>query len=278
MVVRFALFLLDSRRGRLICGWAFLIGFWSIHVPIATAQLTDCNGIGSGAEYKIAVDEVTTSAVSGTAGRFPITVDRLTADLQTQVEEITVEEGGAIILVPCFGRKPRGELDFGRSLTEALNNNNVVLEIWGSFGDSEIPNATGPSAQLRFVLIPVRYYEHFLNNSSALAGVYVVLYSPNMTGPAITLFERSSELRAAVALSMALKKIKEGRNSMALQYLCKAELFLKKTDSRIPPAKRTVLLDYINGLKISALPSGSDKAASLLTPQVRADVCSAVHR
>ncbi len=271
-MVRFTLFRLSFLRGRLIPVWVLLIGLGSIHAPVAVAQLTDCRGIRSGIEYKIAVDEVTMSAAVGTSSRSLI-VDRLTADLQTQIEEITVEEGGEIVLVPCVGRRPHGELDFDRNLIEALNNNNVVLEIWGSLGASEIPNSTGPSAQLRFVLIPLRYYEHFLNNSTALAGVYVVLYSPSVRGPALTVFERSSELRASVALSMALKKIKEGRNEMALRYLCKAELFFKKPDSRIPPAKRDVLLEYIAGLKSSTLPSGSNKAASLLTTQAKADVC-----
>src|SRR6202011_2446335 len=131
------------------------------------------------------------------------TVLRLTAVLQTQVEEITVEEGGAIIPVPCIGRRPLGAADFNQNVVELLNDRNVVLEIWGSIDDGS--GNAAQQAQLQFVLVPVRYYEHFKNNSQAMDGVYLILYAPMSAGSALALFERSNELRASVALSMAFK-------------------------------------------------------------------------
>jgi len=89
--------------------------------------INDCRGIGTVSDYKIAVDEVTPPA-TGTAPA-PTDIQRLTAELQTQMEGIAVEEGGAIIAVPCAGRRPASELDFSRLVVETLNDNNVVLEI-----------------------------------------------------------------------------------------------------------------------------------------------------
>jgi hypothetical protein len=120
----------------------------------------------------------------------------------------------------------------------------------------------------------VRYYEHFLNSSTAMGGVYLIVYTAAGTGSALDLFERSSELRASVALSMALKKIKEGHNELALKYLCKAEAFLEQPDSRIPQTKRDALMQYTRGLEALTLPTAPTKTASLMTPQAKADVCS----
>ena len=116
--------------------------------------INDCRGIIAVSDYKIAVDDVTPPPATGSA---PASTDiqRLTAELQTQMEGIAVEEGGAIIAVPCAGRRPASELDFSRLVVETLNDNNVVLEIWGSFEPSANP-ATGPNARLQFVLVPVR--------------------------------------------------------------------------------------------------------------------------
>jgi hypothetical protein len=165
-------------------------------------------------------------------------------------------------------------VDFDRVVVEALNNNNVLLEIWGSFEPSATPATSGPKARLQFVLVPVRYYEHFLNNSQAMGGVYLILYTPVRSGTALALFERSSELRAAVALSMALKKIKEGGNALALKFLCKAETSLKQQDSRIPKPKRDALLQYTRNLEVLAL-SANNKTASLLTEEAKANICAA---
>jgi hypothetical protein len=234
--------------------------------------INDCRGIGAVSDYKIAMDDVTPPAATGTAAALT-DIQRLTAELQTQMEGIAVEEGGAIIAVPCAGRRPASELDFSRLVVEALNDNNVVLEIWGSFEPSDNPATSGPNARLQFVLVPVRYYEHFLNNSQAMGGVYLILYSPAGTGTALALFEKSSELRASVALSMALKKIKEGHNALALKYLCKAETSLKKQNSRIPRPKWDALLQYTRDLEVLALTS-NNKTASLLTEEAKANICA----
>ena len=234
--------------------------------------INDCRGIGTVSDYKIAVDEVTPPP-AGTAPA-PTDIQRLTAELQTQMEGIVVEEGGAIIAVPCAGRRPASELDFSRLVVETLNDNNVVLEIWGSFEPSANPATSGPNARLQFVLIPVRYYEHFLNSSQTVGGVYLILYTPVGTGTALALFEKSSELRAAVALSMALKKIKEGRNALAMKYLCKAETSLKQQNTRIPKPKRDALLQYTRDLEALALTS-NNKTASLLTEEAKANICAA---
>jgi hypothetical protein len=234
--------------------------------------ITDCRGIVTDSDYKIAVDDVTTPGT----GAAPASTDiqRLTAELQTQIEGIAVEEGGAIIAVPCAGRRPAGETDFNRLVVEALNNNNVVLEIWGGFEPSPNPATSGPNARLQFVLIPVRYYEHFVNSSQTMGGVYLILYTPAGSGSALALFEKSSELRASVALSMALKKIKEGRNALAMKYLCKAETSLKRPDSRIPKTKRDALLQYTRDLEVLAL-TNNNKTASLLTEEAKANICAA---
>lgn len=256
-----------------------LVGLFFLNIAPAMC-ITDCRGIVNIPDYKIAVDEVTPAPAAGTAtspNSSSTSVQRLTADLQTQVEEITVEEGGAIVPVPCVGRRPQSEVDFNRSVVEVLNDNNVVLEIWGVIDDSAAAG-TEQLARLQFVLVPVRYYEHFLNNSQTMGGVYLILYTPLPAGSALAVFERSSELRASVALSMALKKIKEGHNELALKYLCKAETFLKRPDSRIPQAKRDALLQYTRGLETLTLPTAPNKAASLLTPQAKAEVCSAPAR
>jgi hypothetical protein len=262
----------------------------------ATKAQGECTGLGSGNDYKIAMDDVTLPAAprASTPTAAPhqptppvapstptpptVDVERLISELRTQVEAITVEEGGAIVLVPCPGRRPHGESDFDRRLVEALNNNNVVLEIWGSFGNSGPSDASEPVALMQFVLIPVRYYEHFVKSPPGLAGVYFVQFSPRGSGPALVLFERSNELSASLALSMALKHIKEGKTASAVQYLCKAEFFLKQPDSRISQAKRDVLFQYINDLKASGMAPGARNAASLLSPEAKSSICSAPSR
>jgi hypothetical protein len=277
MFVCHASILSDRRRcrGMLVFCCLNLLGICLMDNPSAQAQLKDCQGISAGSEYKIAVDEVTSGLPTSHGVSSQIDIERLTSDIQVQVEKLAVEQGGEIVSVPCSGRRPRGELDFDRRLVEALNNNNVVLEIWGSYDQPGGPKSNAAPALLRFVLVPVRYYEHFLSHSSTLGGVYVVAYEP-MSGsrPAIAVFEESSELRASVSLSMALKKIKEGHNELAIQYLCQTELSLRQPDSRIPQAQRDALLNYTHSLEDSALPRDNTKVASLLTPQAKASVCS----
>src|ERR1700682_1301478 len=71
-------------------------------VPKAAA-IEDCHALTNIPDYKIAVDEVSlpppaaTGSPAATSKTSSSAVLRLTAVLQTQVEEITVEEGGAII-------------------------------------------------------------------------------------------------------------------------------------------------------------------------------------
>jgi hypothetical protein len=259
------------KRRAIRCIPLLMLGFLSALTAPRALGIRDCPGIGAVSDYKIAMDEVTPPTTGATPT--PTDIQRLAAELQTQMEEIAVEEGGAIVAVPCAGRRPASETDFSRLVVESLNDNNVVLEIWGSFEPSANPTTSGPNARLQFVLIPVRYYEHFVNSSQTMGGVYLILYTPAGSGTALALFEKSSELRASVALGMALKKIKEGRNALAMKYLCKAETSLKQQNSRIPKPKRDALLQYARDLEVLAL-TANNKTASLLTEEAKANICA----
>src|SRR3954451_8307294 len=103
--------------------------------------------------YKILLDDITnpdgTTAPEMPALRFAI---------ERAIQQLKTDTALPVTVVRCPERLPQDPADFSKSLSQALNTQRVVLEIWGTMTASAA-GATRRRAAVGYALIPIRFYE-----------------------------------------------------------------------------------------------------------------------
>ena len=245
----------------------------------AEAQLVDCSGSLSGGNvFQVYLDELSyTKATLKSDPVFEQLARRLSFKLGSNVEAVTLER----IPVPlafafCEERKPSGTAQFRKSLIDALDDDSVILELWGQLDATEVNQTiTERKAKIGYVLIPVLLedYDRLRNT-----GFQFVEYPKDQpaTGELVDLMERSVELEAFVAVGVGVDLFREAKYDEALGYLCRAKILLEQGPVGIPDGQRTALVDYISGKArqtVAKARTGSDYQRALVELVDPADPC-----
>jgi len=114
----------------------------------AHAQLTNCKDPGPPDAFKIFVDEI--RLTGGSTGNATVQ-DKLQSIHKFLSENLKASSGGNASVRDCGKRFPNDPLDFDGTEFDGLDNQRVVLEVWGVLDDP----AKG-SGSLGFALVPVR--------------------------------------------------------------------------------------------------------------------------
>jgi hypothetical protein len=168
----------------------------------AHAQLITCSSSASGAAYKIFVDEVkTTSTTPASAAKLKDLSglrDFVVADLRN------LTDGQASIL-RCDKRFPRDSSDFDDIEVNALDNQRVLLEVWGAVEDS-----AASQGSLGFVLVPAW--------KLTPSAVYVV---PRNGASFLDQAKQGTELRAFAPLVRGIRAYRNNAYDESIPLLCR---------------------------------------------------------
>lgn len=214
----------------------------------ARADLIDCSG-SSGQEniYQVYIDELN-YASTGLVNDPELNqlMQLLSFKLETKIQEMLVADGHVpLAFAYCDERRPAGSGSFDSSLVEHLDDQQVILEVWGMLdADEGETGITARRAQIGYVLVPVL---SDLPEHQRSLGFQYVDYSSDAQdeGQIIDVLEQSAELRAFVSLGLGLNLLANERYDEALTYLCRALVYLDLESQEIEEGRREELTAYI---------------------------------
>ncbi len=215
------------------------LALWAVASPDASAQqLSSCPKPSGGRTFIVYLDEIYHEDPAA-AGAARVSMNRLKYRLDSQLDSFIEDASLRPEIILCTGRKPSGESDFNREQVDALNVQNVVLEIWGRMEGV----ANDQVILMGYAVIPLRFYEHFEKGSASVRGVYVNEVGLG-TGSAIDVLERNSDLRAYSLLGIGVKSLRVKQYGAALSAFCKASLHLSEGPPSTWSADRKALIQH----------------------------------
>jgi hypothetical protein len=210
---------------RMLLIWLTVYGF-----GMASAQLRECREVSTEVGLKIVRDGVSYDA-STPGSDVAQLVRRLNARLSNDTEEFRLIGGNPVVVVHCVDRRPRGKGDFDASTVEQLDLRQVVLEVWGTVEPESRNGLKGYTASLQYVLIPAR--ENELQGKPPRS-VYAVEKWQQVSAPAEEILRQEGELELYTHVATGMKSLSKKQYNQAYQYLCRAEILLKKKGADAP--------------------------------------------
>ena len=197
----------------------------------ARAQLIDCRDSVTGMGYQIYFDELTfTTDALKSDPQLQSIMNRLAFKYQSRAEDIGFSFPTARLLVHvCGGRKPAGESEFTTSALERLDENDVILEVWGVLDARREADGSlaDRRARIACMLVPVLMDEDAPDRRDA--GRQFIEYPKDST-QAVTdladLLEQSQELEAYIAVTLGVNMARNGEYDDAVSQLCMAQIML----------------------------------------------------
>lgn len=212
------------------------------------SQLIDCSGGSSGSsDHQIYLNELAFAKTSLEEDpALQRLMRRLSFKLGSNIEAITLEDSPVTLAFAfCEDRSPSSAAQFTESLLEGLNDDSVVLELWGQLdGKIEEGVVSDRKATIGYVLIPV-LIEDFRNLRPM--GFQFVEYPKDAaaSGELIDLLQQSVELEAFVAVGIGVDLLHNDEPSKAMSYLCWAKGLLESSPVGIAESQRSALLEYL---------------------------------
>jgi len=227
------------RHGSLIARAAVCLVALGAAVPArGTPTLAPCQVSTDPNSYKILLDDITNpdghAAPEMAALRFAI---------ERAIQQLKTDTALPVTVVRCPQRLPQDPADFSQSLSQALNTQRVVLEIWGTMTAGGA-GATDRSAAVGYALIPIRFYEF---NTGQPPGAFLREQRAPAAGAAgdvLKLVDGGGELLAYTSLAAGARLLRSLEYDMARTHLCNAVGLLKAPRAAQPDATRAALLDY----------------------------------
>lgn len=216
---------------------------------LASAQLAECSGLGGGSsDYKVVMDELSLPADSGPAAarlrelkeRLAFTLSLQLRDFQSDVVSRRISPAIGLGLVSCANRKPSpGGLEFDALRVRTLNNQRVVVELWGHLLAPDAPATGAPHALIGYVIPPVL---HYLPDQSIL-GRFSVEYPKQGGGPAASL--QLPEASAFALVGLAVKAARANKYDLATWAFVRSESSIRQAQDIGGSAELGDLLAYV---------------------------------
>ncbi len=185
-------------------------------------------------------------------------MDRLSWKLQTKRESILTESRTLrSVIVTCPERRPSDGSEFGKSIVDALNSRDVVLEVWGTLdATKEKDKIRNKEARIRYLVIPLRHY-------TVMDGIYLVSYfreSLGSTSDFIDMLDQAAEFDALLAVGIGVKSLRARNYDLSLQCLRTAKLKLEDIARKRPgfATSQRELSDYIDNAVRDCIKAAKD--------------------
>lgn len=225
-----------------------LIVFLSIQ---AYGQMAECSGITRGG-YKVLLDDIVIAQSAGNTSNDIIVMDRLQNSLRTNLRKLDTDAPSRISVVRCVKRKPRDGTDFVPDLVSRLNQNGVLLEVWGNTESRMDPSGqTRHAAYMYYALVPLLADQA---RNRILDGVRRIEYTAKL-GPAETfdVFEQASEIRPFILLNLGIKLLVTNKYNLAKECFCKAEGLLSEGGAVQAKSPHNDILRYVQDLSMETV-------------------------
>ena len=209
----------------------------------AAGQLVECTG-SKVPGLKILLDDIV-DAAGGTAS--PL-MQSLLFKLGTNLEQLQLESGLPLTVVPCPKRKPLSPSDFTKLRVEQLHGRQVVLEVWGTTAHAtDAAGAKIHEATVGYLLVPVRFEE---GEGQPFGAFLLSRQTKSVTSvdDLVRVVDQSGELAAYVAVSTGMRLLKDKKYDAARAQLCRADALLAKVAGQAPAARDKALIAYVRTL------------------------------
>ena len=213
----------------------------------AQSQFIDCSGASGSNDYQVYLNELAYAKASLEEDpALERLMRRLSFKLGSNIEAITLER----IPVPlafafCEDRSPSSAAQFSESLLQGLDDDSVILELWGQLDAKDEDGVVSERrATIGYVLIPVLIEDY---DEHRPTGFQFVEYPRDeaASGELIDLLQQSVELEAFVAAGVGVNLMRNDQHYEALSYLCRAKILLEERPVGIKENQRIALISYL---------------------------------
>jgi hypothetical protein len=214
------------------------------------AALINCAGLSANpGDYKVVLDDFgfTSSAAQSNADLAALK-GRLQFNFNGQLEELRIAAARLknslqipMRLVFCVGRQPSLSGDeFTNELAARLNDERVIVEIWGTF-DLEGSAPARPRAMVGYIMPPVQKYVQ----SSEVRPIAIIAYPKGAGAQAHEELENPSELSAFTLVGLATKAAQANQYDLAVWAFTRAEAGIADAKLGGASADLDALLAYV---------------------------------
>lgn len=232
-----------ARRRRLCASWILASAAACALPPAASAGIIGCDGLHPAPGFKILLDDIVVSPAGATPDqRLEAAMGMLRVNLEAKAKAAQLDRAVSIACLRCQNRRPSGNGDFDNRVVDYLDDEGVVLEVWGKIIE-DADDSAGLYAEVHYVVIPMRLESH---GNPSDSGIFASNPNPSGLGPIprlLSLFSQAEDLGAFSALSVGLKHRANRKYDLARASLCKAKLLLPKTLSSYND-----LISYLDGV------------------------------
>ncbi len=223
--------------------WSAWAGVWlvclSVNTVMRAQSLAPCPKITSINGFKVVLDDIRFSQSGGADTQDQMFMTRLQYMLDARFRDPQFK--AVVVPLRCINRYPGDISTFDHDSLQWLNDNDVVLELWGDV----LPNTPGRhEAYIRYVLVPVRFYA-----DPAEVGAYTVPHEvPAATAPdrVLQLIGGGGELVGYALASLGVKQERNQKYDLAKTNLTQAELLLSRSFGKQPSAEQKTMLQYVH--------------------------------
>lgn len=216
----------------------------------APAQLADCAALAAGTRnYKVVLDDLsfTPSAVaagSATSNLKNLLTFNLTTQLgefQQDVEKLNLDPRVELGLVNCLGRKPSlAGAEFTHQHLTNLNDQRVVVELWGALLDQGADATAAPQAMIGYVIPPV-----FVHGAGPAAPARFLIRYPKAGGGSPDVLHKLPEASAFALVGLAVHAQKARKYDLAVWALRRSEGSIQDAEKSGATDELKRLLAYV---------------------------------
>jgi len=218
---------------------------WIWLPPRVSAQLRPCSQVvpTSGA-YAVQADDI---LISPREAPEETLLTQTWFALRNNFMKVKLESPKDLCLLRCNARRPSGEQDFPSTLAATLDQDNVVLEIWGGIEREDLGGGIFHTAHFQYALIPMCAHPP---SGGMVHGVYrreIVTKPGGTLKETFTQLDQSAVITALLSIATGLKLARIDRFDDAWKFLCQGYLTLKERIGSTPSVQDQRLLNYVRG-------------------------------
>jgi hypothetical protein len=237
---------------QLITRHASLLATWLAVIPVAQAELRQCDSLSSNpGAYKVVLDEFSFGSDAAKANEslarlhetlqfnFEVQVDALNQAAQEINKKLKVP----MRVVFCKQRQPSFDgSDFTAQLAERLSDERVVVEMWGRLDLQPTAGGTAaPRARIAYMMPPVH---HYLDEDDA-PPMHVLAYPKVGSARSIEELENLPELPAFALIGLGTKAAKAKQYDLAAFAFNRAVAGIADAKLAGSNARLDTLLEYV---------------------------------
>jgi hypothetical protein len=202
-------------------------------------SLPACRRIAQEPGLKVVLDDLRLSAPQGSTSSLQVEpfMTLLSFVLEARFKARFDDPRFTAVMILRCDRYPASKTFFDEDILQNLNDNNVVLELWGDVVSSQ---SGKQRAVINYLLVPVRLSEF----GSSDRGIYTVHH--NLRGADELLHLLENEITAYALVSLGVKQLRNHQFDVAKKNLTEAQSQLTRLFGRAPDSDQKALLSYVH--------------------------------